>query len=73
MKWKKQGPITYNTDRENKVSKMFIATLGIDHTLKRHFSYDLLKRCSILLARFFILEAELSSSDKKIIPLSEGS
>ena len=28
LKWEKQGAVTYSTDRENKVSKMFIISLG---------------------------------------------
>ena len=49
----------------------FLFSNLMSDTLKWHFSYNLLRRCSVLLARFFILEAELLSSDKKIIPLSE--
>ena len=28
LRWKKQDAVTYRTDRENEVSKMFIISLG---------------------------------------------
>ena len=28
LKWKKQGAVTYSKDQENKVTKMFLTSLG---------------------------------------------